>query len=296
MNNAPVLNHIITFANVQNIDTYLKRYRKAGFLVSKQTVRHKPGRRNGFIYFGPEYIEFEWVENKKEFNQKGWGVQKFFSCNPRPYGLAFESNNVEVLHKNLKKKGFALKSIWTKAPADGDPRDPWWSFQDIPQKYLSGAWIFVLTYLKRDYSKPRRISVPKNSIYALSGVTLVSNNPQLRLHQWQKFLGQARIRDPHTFEWMSPQTYSKKYGIKRVALEKFSAYQEIGLIHLLADNLRKAEKMLRKNNFAIKKYKDGFFILPDKRDGFTFLVREQKTSIWLKHRAAFGQRFLVKKK
>lgn len=55
------LDHFITSTDADNIDAYLQEYRDAGFLVAEQTVRHEWGLRNGFVTFGPEYLEFVWV-------------------------------------------------------------------------------------------------------------------------------------------------------------------------------------------------------------------------------------------
>ncbi len=60
----PQLDHVLTFANVKNIDDYVERYRALGFVVSDETRPYKPGLHNRFIQLGCEYLELVWVENE----------------------------------------------------------------------------------------------------------------------------------------------------------------------------------------------------------------------------------------
>jgi hypothetical protein len=46
---------------------YTASYRAAGFTVLDQTVRHQGGLQTGFVQFGPEYIEFLWVDDESLF-------------------------------------------------------------------------------------------------------------------------------------------------------------------------------------------------------------------------------------
>jgi hypothetical protein len=60
--------HFITYVEAPSIDEYLDKYRAGGFLVHDETVRHDPGLRNGFAFFGAQYIEFCWVEDEDLFS------------------------------------------------------------------------------------------------------------------------------------------------------------------------------------------------------------------------------------
>src|SRR5262245_51274537 len=99
------LDHILTFANVPNIDDYVDRYRKLGFLVNEDTYHYRPGLRNRFIQFGCEYLELLWVENEAEF--AAGGSEEFARMFPdlpilrqaaRPFSVAFHTYSVEALH------------------------------------------------------------------------------------------------------------------------------------------------------------------------------------------------------
>lgn len=299
----PILNHVISFANVPDIDSYLERYKKAGFVVDEKTVRHEPGNRNGFVYFGPEYIEFFWIEDKKAFNKKAKAYAKEFSKKPRPFGIAFDSQSAETFHNASLHAGFRLKSVRHKAMSGATDTLPWWAFQDVPLRYLPGAWTFILTYLRRDYAKPRTARIGKNTIYGISGITFITAMPHRRALQWQKFLGAKEgrvektrlgsqyVHGPHVLEWVSPKKYSEAYGAIQspITSKKFKNMQEIALIHLVASDARKARMMLQKNGFKTEGDGSGFFIKPDLRDGFAFHVSQEKPIAWAEGRVDYGR-------
>jgi len=306
--NAPILNHIISFANVSDIDSYLKKYAKAGFVVGGKTVRHEPGLRNGFVYFGPEYVEFQWVEDKKKFKKDASEHAKLFHRNPSPYGVAFEAKDIAALHRQWLKRGYKLPPIWSKGPADVDKSTIWWTFQDIPRRYLPGAWTFVLSYEFRKNKKgPRHIPLGKNTLYAMSGLTFVTKYPKNRAEKWKKFLAPAspvtevisgvyRVHiGPHILEWVTPKIYKLKYGAdyRQPISGKYKDLREPTLIHILADDLRKAKSVLKRNKFKLREYKDQFLIESREEDGFAFIVEEKKIQDWQKERSKFGQQFIL---
>ena len=296
----PILNHIISFARVRSIDTYLKRYQKAGFVADKPTVRHNPGKRNGFVYFGPDYVEFFWVEDKKKFSREANAWEKHFSQSPRPFGIAFESTNLETFRNSSARNGYPLRPIWSKAPADGDPNDPWWSFLNVPLKYLPGAWTFFLTYLKRVPNRPRTIKIGKNGIFGIAGIVMISDIPAKRVAQWLKFLGGKKLSNsriqfgPHYVEWQTPREFHARYGLKSNRVRgKLKTYAETGVIHLLAKDLFLAKSKLKKCGFQVADYEEGFVVKPDKRDGYAFLVTEGSLPKWIKERSLYGQKLKI---
>ena len=292
------LNHIISFARVSNIDTYIKRYKKAGFHVDAVAVRHAPGKRNRFIYFGTEYIELFWIEDKKKF-KKANEIEKYFSVYPRPFGMAFEAKDLKEFRKKALRKGYNLKPIWSKGPSDKDQSDPWWTFLDVPIRYLPGIWTFALTYVKRDWNKPRKVHIGKNTIFGIAGVTFVSNKPKMRAEKWRQFLGGKQITQSergcykieaglHNYTWMTPTLHSKKYGQLQTLKSKHKKYAELSIVHLLAVDLNVAKKMLERASFDVHEHDDGLLVYPDKRDGFMFLVTLGDVTLWLQTRKRHG--------
>ena len=303
----PILNHIISFANTANIDSYLKRWKRAGFVVGEKTVRHEPGLRNGFVYFGPEYIEFSWVEDEASFRKNVKSYRKDIRHHPSPYGVAFEVANVHRLHGQLRKRGYSVPKTYSRGPRGADKSVIWWSFQSIPFRYLPGAWTFALTYeFRKNQKEPRSIKIGKNALYAVSGLTFVTNNPQRRAGAWRNFLSpKSKVHKissgryqfelgPHLLQWMKPETYAKEYGVRHIASGKSKNFREVALIHLFAENIVKARSVLQRNRFKVRSYGARLLVGPNKSDGFTFTVTEKNPRIWRRERARFGQRFVVK--
>lgn len=302
-----MLNHIISSTNARNIDNYLKLYKQAGFVIGKNTVRHEPGLRNGFVYFGSEYIEFEWVENARVFRKNAKLYQKFFLKHPSPFGVAFESRNVEALHKYLVYRNYKMPQTRSKGPRDADESVKWWSFQDIPRKYLPGVWSFALTYeTRRNQKNLRQVSIGDNTIFAVRGLIMVTSAPKQRAERWKNFLSpQCLVKKispdnyrfdvgPYTLEWMTPEVYEKLFGIRKMFKDKFKEFQEIGLVNVLAEDLGIAEKYLKRYRFKVKKIGNKILILPKESDGFTFLVTQYKLAVWIKERNKFGQKIIIK--
>jgi hypothetical protein len=67
----PGLDHVLTYAEASSIDEHLGSYRAAGIDVAGVTARHGGGVRNGFVNFGPEYLECVWVEDEAAFAAGG---------------------------------------------------------------------------------------------------------------------------------------------------------------------------------------------------------------------------------
>jgi hypothetical protein len=106
------IDHIITFANVSNIDDYVGEYRSRGFIVNEATHRYKPGLRNRFITLGCEYIELAWVEDEAVL--AAGGTEEFARMFPdlpslrlaaRPFGIALKSASVHALHQAWTERG-----------------------------------------------------------------------------------------------------------------------------------------------------------------------------------------------
>ena len=301
-----ILNHIISFTKAKSIDSYLKKWKKAGFVVGKKTVRHEPGLRNGFVYFGPEYIEFSWVEDETLFQKEAKAYQKSIRHNPSPYGIAFESSDVNVLHRRLRRAGYNVPETYSKGPRDADASVIWWSFQSIPFRYLPGAWTFALTYeLRKNQRKARKLTIGRNTLFAVAGLTFVTKYPRQRVSTWKKFLATSTLKKittdryqlifgPHRLEWMTPNAYEEEYGLKIEMRRGHQEIRELTLIHLFAESLLKAKLILRKNKFNVRSDKDRLLIGPQKNDGFCFSVTEKKVKNWLQERSQFGQRFTLK--
>jgi hypothetical protein len=182
----PTLDHIISFYAKDDIESHLSEYLDSGFNVTDEKVKHPYGKENRFINFGLTYIEFFWVEDKKLFNTKSSNREKYFRNHPKTFGIGFAANKLASFEKYLKSTYSNIPNLFTRGPSD-KPSEISWEFILQKQKHLHGFYSFCLSYFKRDPNKPRKLKVSKNSIYAISGITLVSKNLKNDLENYSCF-------------------------------------------------------------------------------------------------------------
>jgi hypothetical protein len=291
--------HVMTFTSANSIDDYLAEYVAQGFVIHEQTVRHPPGLRNGFISFGPDYLEFWWIEDAAQFAAASAEQHAFYSGR-RPFGIGLVAQDIQALHDEWITQGYAVSPVMSRAPRDAPPdAPPAWSFQDIPRDLLPGCFCFALTYHGGSPDKPTEVRVGPNTIYALSGLTFVATDAKSRAMRWRDLLaigapvstadpGFAVQIGPHLATWMSPETYSATYGQPWVAAAH--ACGEMALVHLLATDLEQVRMHIEQaGRSVIRHYANGqeaLWIEPDVRDGVTFLVQERPAAVWLRERIA----------
>lgn len=289
--------HLITFISATTIDDYLNEYVAQGFVTHDQTVRHPPGLRNGFVSFGPDYLEFWWVEDEAQFAAAG-ADQQAFRTGHRPFGIGMVAQDVQALHDDWIARGYTVPPITSRAPRDA-PADapPAWSFQDIPRDLLPGCLCFALTYHGRSPDDRIDVRVGPNAIYALSGVTFVTEDAEARASRWRELLapgervtpsgaGFAVQIGPHQVMWMRPDDYHAAYGRPWIAAPHPDG--ELALLQLLATDLTQMRTVLERAGRHLTPYivngQEALLIEPDARDGVVLLVRQQPIAEWLQAR------------
>jgi hypothetical protein len=291
--------HMITFTNATSIDDYLSEYVAQGFVTHEQTVRHPPGLRNGFVSFGPDYLEFWWVEDEAQFATAGV-EQHALRAGQRPFGIGMVAQNIQALHDDWIARGYDVLPVSSRAPRDA-PADapPAWSFQDIPRELLPGCLCFALAYHGRSPDASIPVRVGRNTIYALSGVTFVAANAEARASCWRDLLapgepvtpsalGFVVQIGPHHSTWMTPDAYCAEYG--RPWIAAVHRYGELALLQLLATDLKQMRMLLERAGRRLTRYtaygQETLLIEPDARDGVVLLVRQQPIATWLHERMA----------
>lgn len=291
------LDHFITYTSALDIDDYLKEYAAQGFVPHEKTVRHNPGLRNGFVFVGPEYLEFCWVEDEALFAEAE-EEDKLLRDAPRPFGLGMVSDDVQAVHEGWVARGYTVPDVSSSAPRDA-PADspPVWSFQTIPSELLPGAWCFALTYHMRPKDKATDIRIGPNTIYAISGLTFVTPEPDVRATSWRDLLAPAEqivragtsteVRiGAHRVAWMTAEDYRVAFGMNWVP--SVHPRGELALFHLLASNLGIARTTMEQAGRRVTPIsldeEDALLIAPDARDGFTFLVHQRPIESWLQER------------
>jgi len=293
------LDHIITYTSAECIDSYLKEYAALGFVPAKETVRHDPGLRNGFVFIGPEYVEFCWVEDETLFEEAS-AQQRLLCATPRPFGLGVVAWDVGAVHDDWTARGYELPEVSSSAPRDA-PADspPVWSFQMIPEELLLGAWCFVLTYHRRSKDKATEITIGPNTIYAISGLTFVAPEPEVRATSWRDLLAPEEAVKPlshgycvqigaHRAAWMKADHFTATYGLDWVPFPQ--PVGEVAMLHMLASDLSAAKTTLeqsgRQTSTVIVGVEEALLVAPDPRDGLVFTVQQQPVEEWLQERKA----------
>lgn len=305
------LDHFITAVAVDSVDDYMEEYSRAGFNVVEQSARHEPGLRNRFVSFGPEYLEFTWVEDEAAFSA---GQDKSFFPNlaelragMRPWGIGLATEDVRALRESWSGRGFTLQDVIDGLPADAAPgTEPVWSFQPIPPDTIGGVLLFALTYHSRHADAVRKVQAAPNTTYAIEGVTFVSDSPQERAQRWRDLLSPgeevreeenfAEVRTgPHFARWLTPLHYQEYLGLSYK--EPPHPYAEMAIIHLLAEDLDTAEELIATSGRDVSRLPDvasgldTLYVYPDPRDGFTFAITQRPSHEWLAERTALtGER------
>lgn len=305
----PHLDHVLTFANVSNIDDFVEHYRALGFVVSDETRPYKPGLRNRFIQLGCEYLELVWVEHEDQF--ANGGTEEFARMYTdlltlrqaaRPFSLGFISQNVEALHQQWTERGYMVPPVWSFAPP-GMP--PILSFQDIPANMLPGASCFAITYHNTSTLQARSVQRAANTTYAVEGVTFVSTAPEEAARHWQTLLNpdstvtaaqgvSTVLIPPHTIWWMPPHVFQTRYGAEWTPTPH--RYGHVAAIHLLAENLAIAAAVFgqRVQHRAQNANEDELLIVsPTGKDGVTFIIREYPLEQWRSERTRATGEILV---
>jgi len=289
--------HFITHTNAHDIDDYLKEYAAQGFVPVEETVRHHPGLRNGFVFIGPEYLEFCWVEDEALFAEAD-EQDRLLREALRPFGLGMVSGDVQAVHEDWTGRGYTVPEVYSSAPRDAPAEaPPIWSFQTIPEELLPGIWCFVLTYRLRPKDKVTQVRPAPNTIYAVSGVTFVSTEAEARVTSWRDLLApdEEVVRSgtgldvqigAHRATWMTPDDYQVAYGMNWMPSPHSNG--ELAVLQLLASDLAAVQTTMeqagRRTSPVSVGAEDALLIEPDVRDGFTLLVRQQPIEIWLQER------------
>ncbi len=291
--------HFISYASAASIDDYLQEYAAQGFLPSARTVRHEPGLRNGFIFLGPEYLEFAWVEDAQLFDQADAG-EKLLRTAKRPFGIGLVADDVNAIHAEWTARGYCVPDVWSKSPSDAAPdATPAWSFQEIPAELLPGATCFALTYHTRAARDLNAAGVPPNTIYGVAGIVFVAMNPEARANRWRDVLapeasvaqtecGFDVVIGPHRAEWLTPAAYRSALQLHwEPASHPFG---ELAAIRLLADDLDIARRMLEGAGRHVTATSirgiDVLIVTPDARDGFAFAIQQYPIDAWRLQRTA----------
>lgn len=135
--------HFITYVSAASVEDHLTAYAAQGFLPSERTVRHDPGLRNGFVFIGPEYLEFCWVEDEALFAAAD-AEEKLLRSMLRPFGLGIVADDVQ-----------AVQDKWvTVSPSPSSSKTPRCGFGNVSAERVKGStWRRSRNELPEDWSR-----------------------------------------------------------------------------------------------------------------------------------------------
>ncbi len=292
--------HFITYTE-EPVDQRMARYRRAGFLVSppEWTVRHDPGLRNGFLYVGPDYLEFCWVEREEAFEEQA-RVEPYYRSlrdGHRPYGIGFQVRDPEGFRSRLVRAGVEMPEVLLARPSDSaDDSPPRWAYGMFPEGMTPGVHSFYLAYLGEDgQRRNERFFVGENGVFLFVGALFVSPTPVGRVRQWSALLdGGADVRTrsavvhgPHAYVWVSPEGWGRMTGTEFP--DSSASVHELTAVIALSYDLARTRRFVESAGIAQSDIeidlpwlgeREALLIDPDPRDGFPMIVLEGGLTAW----------------
>lgn len=296
--------HFITYTEGP-IDYLMATLRRAGFVVSppELTVRHDPGLRNGFVYVGPEYLEYCWVEREDEFEARAAEHPYYRTLREsnRPYGIGLQVSDPEVFRAALLDEGFVMPEVVFAKPQDADEDSPAaWGYGMFPEGATPGAHSFYLSYLADDDSRNRNWFVGENAIFQIVGVVLVTEEPRARARDWARLLrpsgGQGSIPErvvhgPHAYVWVTPDEWkaaaATDYPVSEAEFHELTAVVALSFdLDRTARYLESAELPFHRGEVELPGFgkHEGVVLYPDPTTGFSMVVYEADVAAWMEWR------------
>lgn len=299
--NAARADHFITYTDGP-IDFLMAKLRRAGFVVSppELTVRHAPGLRNGFVYIGPEYLEYCWVEREEEFEARAAedAYYRTLRESKRPYGIGLQVADPETFRTALLDEGFVMPEVIFAKPQDAAENAPAaWGYGMFPEGATPGAHSFYLSYLSDDDSRNRNWFVGENAIFQIAGVVLVTEEPRARARAWAKLLRPSGARGaipervvhgPHAYVWVTPEEWESmtatEYPRPKADFHELTAV--VALTFDLERTVRyfdSAELPYQRGEVGLPGFgrHEAVVLYPDPRTGFSMVIYEADVEAWL---------------
>jgi hypothetical protein len=169
-------------------------------------------------------------------------------------------------------------------------------FVSFGPAYL-GALCFVLT--SHFPAHLRTVRGPANSVYAVSGITFVSENPEQRAGRWRDVLAPETplldgqngfILGPHTLTWLTPAQLARDVGLSWDPASH--PFGEIAVLHLPAEDLDRAESGLQRLGVRVTRLRglnthgSALLVGPGDRDGLVLAITRYPAARWSEERRA----------
>lgn len=286
------LDHFLCYSDAASLDDHVAEYRRLGFVPQARAARWDPGLRTRFIGLWPEYLELLSVADEAAFAASD-DPDTRFRAERRPYSIGIMTDDLPALHATWRDRGFELPEIRFESPADPPPgAEPLFAFAAIPQQLLPGVSAFGLTsYYRPPPPMRHQVWVAPNSVFGLTGLTMVSRTPETDAAAWKRLLapdgevavhasGPELLVGPHRLRWFDPDTYADRYDLAWTP--SGDGADAIALVELVALDLDRVERLANQAGRTLRRLDDGALLLdPSDHDGFHFLIRAGNLDEWV---------------
>lgn len=266
------LDHVTTYADVDDLGSHLARYRAAGFVVDEQLLAHANGVHAGVVRFGADYVEILAVADFDEFDRSAPTNDKLVYLGARPFGIGLRANALAPVHAAWAARRIVVPDPVTIHPLDvhtGAHRDI--RLLQLPLTLLRGASCFVV---ERAPSGARVVA--PNGTYALAGITLVSDEADQRARQWRELLAPGEPAAPairlgtHEVVWSTPEAFRARFG--RAWQPARHPLGELAVVHLRSVDLARTAQVLDGHAITSRPSDDTLLAELDPRDGLLFAI------------------------
>lgn len=266
------LDHITTYADVDDLPAHLGRYQACGFVTDERRSAYANGAQAGRITFGADYIEVLAVPDLDAFDRNATANDKLVYLGARPFGVGFRTPALDFLRSACESRGVVLPEPTTIHATDvqtGTLRDA--RLVQFPLKLLRGASCFAVE------RTPVVETVPApNGTCALAGITLVSDEAEDRARQWRELLApdeppaRALKLGPHHAIWSTPGEFRARF--RRDWRPARHPLGELAVVHLISSDLALTERCVDGNAVMSKPTADTLLVEVDPRDGLLLAI------------------------
>lgn len=303
------IDHFSTIPETDDIEKYLKEnYEDMGFIVSQDVVKQDPGLTSRFILFTGEYLEFNVIEDEDEFYEGKHANDDLMDVREenRPYAVGFITLDINKIYEHWRVRGYQVEDVSYVVPRDFDPEiepetDPTWTFIPFPSTYAQGVKCYVIEYKKKQRADRYKFRMGENGIYAVNGLTLVTDYPHNRGEDWSNFFYTKNKNEPHLNEcimelpphfiqWLTPQKFQMFYNMNFP--ESDTRIGELAVIHLFSKDLKYTKEYFEKKGIKVNERRlrfgtervESIILERNEHDGFQFAISEKDPQEWLKER------------
>lgn len=157
---------------------------------------------------------------------------------------------------------------------------PQFSFCSLPLSATPGCYVSMICYKnKENAASLKNFSVGSNTIFGLTGIKLVSSDPEKESKAWRDTLSVVGADLVQDIEWISEDEFAQVYeGWPGPSPE----YNRLGVIKLGAESLDIAKAYLSQAGFLVTEHPEQLIVKKDSNTGLAFLIEKGSAESFFK--------------